>query len=146
MRSQNTVSAKSKLSQFQFLFESPQQVCIKKCFSVATLIWYHYPTILSWCHNIIIVVVRATNFWPKYLKFWLNNLQIFTLFWPINFLFLQLNSRIKSMCTRNQTDRWKSLFCWNDKKIKCERSNKARSNKAYRRKAIQKHKRNIQCQ
>jgi len=38
-------------------------------------------------------------FWPKNFKFWLYNLQILTLFWPINFLRLQLQN-ISSMVLR----------------------------------------------
>jgi len=38
------------------------------------------------------VIARVTNFWPKNVKLWLYNLQILTLFWPINFLRLQLQN------------------------------------------------------
>jgi len=41
---------------------------------------------------LVLLIIRATNFWPKNLKFWLYNLQILTLFWPINFLRLQLQN------------------------------------------------------
>jgi len=38
------------------------------------------------------IITRATNILSKNLKFWLYDLQILTLFWPIDFLRLQLQN------------------------------------------------------
>jgi len=40
----------------------------------------------------LILLLEQPIFWPKNLKFWLYNLQILTLFWPIHFLRLQLQN------------------------------------------------------
>ena len=49
--------------------------------------------------NVSWLWLEQAIFWPKNLKFWLYNLQILTLFWPMNFLLgLQLKRGIQSIC------------------------------------------------
>jgi len=59
-----------------------------------TLVERHFRSRNNWlgvnCKDELIT--RTTNFWPKNIKFLLYNLQIFTLFWPIHFLPLQLQN------------------------------------------------------
>ena len=43
-------------------------------------------------HYVLVLLLGQTIFWPKNWNFWLYNLQILTLLWPINFLRLQLQN------------------------------------------------------
>ena len=70
-------------------------------------------------------------FLTKNVKFWLYNLQILTLFWPIHFLHLQLNENAEYKAyISNQSDRLKTFFLLKSNKTqKCERPNETRGNK-----------------
>jgi len=85
---------------WRFLFENCYCVFLK------TLLGNRHSQNLNWnkrCMQVsgcsenstranILWLLGQPIFWPRNLKFWLYNLQIFTLFWPINFLHLQMQN------------------------------------------------------